>query len=96
MKSIDSKVLFDKYFGLSDRHVRIVLRNGKVIQGTIAGYSFQDPDADDPVISRWHLVRDDSKETEGYQEVGFVVGEMVRHCDIASVFFREDHSTMTF
>jgi len=96
MKTDLSLELQKKYFGLTDPLVEIRLRSGRKLRCTITGYSYADADAETPVIHKWHVVGEGEGSEPGYGELEFARGEMIRHRDIASVFFRDDNSTMTF
>lgn len=96
MKTDFSKQLYDKYFGLSNRSMELVLKNGRHVKGFICGFFRGDPDSDDPYVIKWHVVKEADKNTFGTNILGLITGEIIRQDDILEVYFDADHSCMEF
>jgi hypothetical protein len=96
MKKNTSRILHDKYFKLANRNIEILLKNGRRIHGIIVGYFPSDPDDEESPIHHWHIIDGNSQSFLNFSDPGFQQGALIRHCDIASITFEEDNSTLSF
>lgn len=94
MKKETSRILHDKYFGLSDRRVELLLRNGKKLRGFIIGFYYGDDDSETPPVTMWHFTDEDAEMNTGFDCFGHLRGEIIRHSDIDTVYFFEDDSIL--
>ena len=96
MKRDTSRKLYDKYFSLGNRSIEVLLKNGRILEGTIIGYYAFDEDADDTPIHHWHMIDEKQQYCPAFSCLGLIRGELIRHSDIVSVTFHEDNSIMNF
>jgi len=92
METDASKQLYRKYYGLTNRKIKITLKDGKCIEGVIAGFFRGYAESNETFITQWHIV-------DGTQVIEITdnsPGIFVKQNEIAEVYFEEDHSTMTF
>ena len=93
----DSSIwLHHKYFGLKNPQIIIKLKNGRVLKGIIHGYYHGDEDKGEPRYWMWHILDPNEAYTLGVDAFGFQMGEIIRHREIAEVYFEEDHTKMKF
>jgi len=86
--------LYKKYFALSNRHIRVKLKNDSIINGKIIGFFHGNEDNNEPYISKWHII--EQSEKIGYDYLGFLVGYIISQNEIERVYFYEDQSEMIF
>ena len=56
MKDKDySQIIYDTYY-LSEKPLKITMKNGTVLVGRFVGFFHGDPNSDDPFVIRWHFV----------------------------------------
>ena len=96
MKKDTSRILYNRYFRLANRNIEILLKNGRKIHGRIVGYFSSDADSRESPIHHWHIINGKGSSCRDYSGIGVEQGELIRHCDIASVTFEEDNSTLFF
>lgn len=96
MKNDSSKQLYTKYFGLGTGRIVVVLRNGRSIKGVVCGFFKGNVDRDEPFIRQWHIVKEGDLYNFGMDGFGFRQGEIINQLDIASVYFDDDKTLMTF
>jgi hypothetical protein len=94
MKTDFSKQLYEKYFGLNNRSMELVLKNGRHFKGFICGFFKGDPDSDDPYVIKWHVVTEADKNTFGTNILGLIAGEIIWQDDIVEIYFNGDHSCL--
>jgi hypothetical protein len=96
LKTDTSRILYDKYYRHSNRNVEIVLKDGRRIHGVIAGFFSADAENVRSPIHHWHIINGMDQSCLTGCILGFEQGEVIRHRDIATVIFDEDHSTISF
>lgn len=96
MKTDFSRLLYDKYLGLTCRSIEVKLKNGTVHQGVIIGFYKSGDESDKPYISKWHLVDEKEKNTLGINDFGFLTGQIIEQNNIAEVKFFEDNTVLRF
>jgi len=91
-----SRLLYDKYFGLTNQNIKVKLKNGTVFQGIIIGF-YKSADGDDkPYIAKWHLLEEKDKNTLKINDFGFSIGKIIDQKDIVEVRFFEDNTVLRF
>ena len=96
MKRDSSQRLYTKYFSLAKGRIEIVLKDGRKLKGTVCGFFKGDVDRNEPYIRQWHIVEEIDKYNFGIDGLGFRQGEIINQGDIASVYFDDDQTLMTF
>lgn len=89
-----SRMLHDRYYGMTNRNIELVLKDGRHIRGIIVGFCEEDEDAENSPIHLWHIVDPDQRGDGTSIDYELIKGIFVRHKDIISVTFEDDHSTM--
>jgi hypothetical protein len=87
-----SRILYEKYFSLTNRNIEIALKNGKVVRGMIIGFYRNGEYSNKPYILKWHIVNENDKMSLGVDSFGFMIGEIIKTTDIAQVRFIADGS----
>jgi len=90
METDYSKQIYHTYFSLKNRTVKVVLKNGRNIQGIICGFFKGDPERQDPYIVKWHIVAEAEKNRFGTNILGYITGELIKQEDILEVQFGAD------
>ena len=91
-----SRLLYDKYFGLTNRNLEVKMKNGAVAEGIIIGFYKGENNGNEPYITRWHIAH---KKDENILEItpfGFFGGQIIEQKDIAEVRFFEDNTILRF
>lgn len=96
METDFSRILYDRYAGLSNKRIELVLKNGRRVQGLIAGFFKGDEESEEPYIIRWHIAEEKEKRSPGDYNLGYTEGEMIAQKEIAEVRFFEDNSVLQF
>jgi hypothetical protein len=92
MKRDTSRILYDRYLQFPNRNIEIRLKNGSIIHGKIAGYFSSDTDNGESPIHHWRITDPESKTGLDFTGLGRERGKLIRHGDIASVTFEDDHT----
>ena len=81
-----SREIYDTYYS-ANKPLRITLKNGKVLEGNLAGVFHGDPDSNEPFVIRWHFLGIGEEEMEplSNDEPGVFLDQK----DIARVEFKE-------
>lgn len=66
MDSDYSKEIYDKYYNIKDKVVKITLKDNSVLEGKLVGFFHGDKDSGELFIKKWHFV--DENKIEAYQE----------------------------
>ena len=90
MKTDFSFFIYDKYYSLTNRRMKLILKDGRHVQGFICGFFRGDPESDDPYIIKWHIVSEGEKNRFGTNIFGCITGEIIRQEDIAEIYFNEN------
>lgn len=96
MKIDWSKLLYDKYFNLTDRFITVTLKNGVIISGFFIAFRCGNRLSSDSFITQWQLVSEADKNTLGIDPAGFFLGQFVQQKDILEINFHQDNSIMHF
>lgn len=96
MKTDFSRLLYDKYFSITNRNIEVKMKNGVIIQGIIVGFIKGDEYSCDPYITKWHIVDTSDERSRGIDIFGFPSGTYIKHNDIVQVKFCQDNSIMIF
>lgn len=91
-----SKLLYEKYFKLTNPAITVTLNNGKKITGVFISFFVGDEVSGEPYITKWHIVSEADKDTFGIDPFGFLIGEYIKQNDIAEIRFHQDKSKMKF
>jgi hypothetical protein len=94
--SDSARAVYEKYLGLANPEVEIILKSGRCIRGAIVGYYSRDGEGAEVSVDRWHIAGSADNFNACIDTFGFLRGEIVRHCDIATIIFLEDKSRMKF
>lgn len=94
MEKDTSRILFDKYFSLSDRTIEVVLKSGRRLTSVIIGFWYSEDENDEPPVKKWHIVDKEHNTSSGFDNLGIIQGEIIKHCDIDTVYFFEDKSIL--
>ncbi len=71
--------------GSTNQRVEILLKNGKIINGFVAGYFKKDIDEKQSPVIAWHIVNEVDKMSLGMDAFGCPAGEIVRQKDIETI-----------
>jgi hypothetical protein len=96
MKKDFSRLLYDKYFGLTNRNIVVRLKNGTVFSCVIIGFYKSGDEADQPYIVKWHITGVKDKSTSGVDPLDLLNGEVIEQKDIAEVDFLADNTVLRF
>ena len=91
-----STKMLEKYFSLTNCDVEVLLKNGRMIKGVIIGFYSNDEELEEPAVHHWHIIDQNDKIAFGFDPFGLIKGEIVKHSEIASIYFHEDNSRMDF
>lgn len=91
MKTDYSKQIYDIYFGLENRMIKLVLKNGSIIKGIICGFFKGDTDLDEPYVIKWHIVKEQNYKRFGSNFLGCITGEIIKQEDIHEVYYYENN-----
>lgn len=91
-----SRLLYDKYFGLTNRNIVLRLKNGNVFNCIIIGYYKSGDESDKPYIKKWHVTGAKEKSTLGINPLDLLNGQIIENKDIAEVDFLADHTVLKF
>lgn len=94
MKTDLSKILYEKYFRLNDKNIRITLKNKTVYEGLIVGFFWKDEAR--TKIEKWHILAKENIWQLGLDGFDFPVGNIILQKDIASIYFFQDKATIVF
>jgi hypothetical protein len=90
-----SRLLYDKYFGLTDPNIEVKLVNGTVFPCIIIGF-YKSVEGELPYIEKWHIANKKNEHTLGINAYDLPIGKIIRQKDIAEVRFFEDGSVLRF
>lgn len=96
METDFSRLLYDKYFSLTNRNILLRLKNGNVLSCMIIGYYKSGDERDKPYIKQWHITGVKDKSTLGINPLDLLNGQIIENKDIAEVDFLADHSVLKF
>jgi hypothetical protein len=96
MKKDISKLAYDKFMTLRLPEIRVSLKNGKTITGTLIGFYKGNGHKNEPFITKWHILKSKDSTTLGSDVFGNRIGGLINHEEIARIYFREDKSTIHF
>ncbi len=51
-----SKEIFEKYYNPKGKILKIILKDGSVLEGILAGFFHGDAAQEDPFITKWHFI----------------------------------------
>ena len=91
-----SRLLYDKYFGVTNRNIVVWLKNGNVFNCVIIGFYKSGDEADKPYIVKWHITGVKDKSTLGINSLDLLNGEVIENKDIAEVDFLADNTVLKF
>lgn len=95
MKNIDtSAILYEKYFSLTNREIKITLKSGKIIDGEIVGFTYKD--TSNKQIAFWHFQPMHSNYFIDFDNSRQTTDIIIPHKEIVSVYFYEDNSICYF
>ena len=86
-EEISATVIFERFYKTGDKNLKIVLKNGNVMEGILVGHFHGDIDEADE-ITEWHFVP--KSEMEAYQSASDdkeKFGWKIKHEEIISVEF---------
>lgn len=92
MKIDTSKILFETYDILSNKLIKITLKNGEYYRCVITGYYY----GSFHFIEKWSIHEIDEKINFISDESFFFDDVEIRHIDIKSTYFYENNSTLQF
>ncbi|MCK6649496.1 MAG: hypothetical protein L6Q66_07560 [Bacteroidia bacterium] len=87
MKQEHSQLLYEQYKLHPHVKVELVLKNGRSLKGFIMGWFKED--ADEPCISKWHIVEAENRSCLGIDAFGYLAGEVISQSDIISFRFED-------
>jgi hypothetical protein len=90
-----SRLLYDKYFGLSNRNIEVKLKDGTVFRCVIIGF-YKKGEEDTPYITKWHIIGATDKNRLGINPLDLLNGNTIDQQEIAEVKFMEDGSVLKF
>lgn len=96
MKTDFSRILYDRYFNLTNRNIEVKLKNGNIIRGIIVGFFKGYEDNNEPYIMQWHIADEKNKILFGIDAFGNMDGTIINSKDITEVKFLEDNSIIRF
>ncbi len=96
MKKDFSKLLYDRYFKLTNRNIEMILKDGKIIRGTIIGFFKGDQSFNEPYVTTWHLVDGQDKTGLGTDAFAYLEGHAIEQSDILQVKFCADNTVLKF
>ena len=91
-----SRLLYDKYFGVTNRNIVVKLKNGNVFNCVIIGFYKSGDEADKPYIVKWHITGVKDKSTLAINSLDLLNGEVIENKDIAEVDFLADNTVLKF
>ena len=91
-----SRLLYDKYFGLTNRNIVLKLKNGNVLSCIIIGFYKSEDERDKPYIKKWHISGATDKSTLGINPLDLLNGQIIENKDIAEVDFMADDTVLIF
>lgn len=95
MKKIDFSIsLLETHFLYPNEEVRVVLYDGKVLRGIIAGYFYTD-DVAKLHVEKWHLMPKKSHSPDGTDAFDSALGCFIYTHQILSVQFIYSHILLT-
>lgn len=96
MKPDLSKTLYEKFCHRSICKIEVTLKSGRKIRGIFISYIYGEPNRHDPFIRKWHIVEEKDQVTQGMDNFGFQIGELIDQISIKQITFLDDYSTMEF
>ena len=91
-----SRLFYDKYFNLKVRNIEVILKDGKIIKGTIAGFFRGDRAFHEPYVTKWHIVDENDEMAISAGTFVFMKGQAIEQDKIKQVKFCADGTVMNF
>lgn len=83
-------MLFNKYLNLNNKASRVVLCDGRIIEGVIVGFFKGNRHSNDPYILKWHFMDVKDELSFGFDMFGNRIGEIISHKEIVEIYLYEN------